>query len=79
MPKKSAEGTDITIDPDDGAPDPDPGADIEPVAAKADDDKLAFTGTSTAAMIGGGTVVLLIGFVVLSATRRRRPRPHWHQ
>jgi hypothetical protein len=30
-------------------------------------------------MIGGGTVVLLIGFVVLSATRRRRPRPHWHQ
>jgi hypothetical protein len=79
-PKKSAEGTDITIDPEDnGAPDPDPGSNIEPVAAKADEDKLAFTGTSTAAMIGGGTVVLLIGFVILSATRRRRPRPHWHQ
>ncbi len=79
-PKKSTEGTDITIDPeDDGAPDPDPGSNIEPAAAKADEDKLAFTGTSTAAMIGGGTVVLLIGFVILSATRRRRPRPHWHQ
>jgi hypothetical protein len=78
-PKKSAEGTDITIDPDDGAPDPDPGTNIEPVAAKSDEGKLAFTGSSTAAMIGGGTVVLLIGFVILSATRRRRPRPHWHQ
>lgn len=76
---KSTEGADITIDPnDDGAPDPDPGSNIEPVAAKSSDQgKLAFTGTSTAAMIGGGTVVLLIGFVILSATRRRRP--HYHQ
>jgi hypothetical protein len=28
-------------------------------------------------MIGGGLVVLLIGFVIYNATRSRRPRTYW--
>jgi hypothetical protein len=65
---------------DDGAPDPDPVPQDNAIAAaqNTDDGKLALTGTSTVAVIGGGLVALLIGFVVVSATRRRRPRTHWH-
>ncbi len=64
---------------DDGAPDPDPVPQDNAIAAAqtSDDGKLALTGTSTVAVIGGGLVVLLIGFVIYSATRSRRPRTHW--
>jgi len=67
---------------DDGAPDPEtPGTGIKPAAAQTPDaDKLALTGNSTLAVIAGGVVVALIGFVILSATRRRRPRAtHYYQ
>jgi hypothetical protein len=65
---------------DDGAPDPDPpGTGIKPAAAQTPEaDKLALTGNNKLAVIGGGVVIALIGFVVLSATRRRRPRAHYY-
>ena len=76
--------TEETDDPavttgDDGAPDPDPVPQDNAIAAaqNSDDGNLALTGTSTVAVIGGGLVVLLIGFVIFSATRSRRPRTHW--
>jgi hypothetical protein len=67
---------------DDGAPDPEtPGTGIKPAAAQSPEtDKLALTGNSTLAVIAGGVVVALIGFVILSASRRRRPRAtHYYQ
>ena len=68
-----------SADGDDGAPDPDPvPQDNAIAAAQNSSDKLALTGTSTVAVIGGGLVVALIGFVIYNATRRRRPRTHWH-
>jgi hypothetical protein len=77
-----AEADGAALAGDDGAPDPDPpGAGIKPAAAQVpEEDKLAFTGNSTLAVIGGGVVIALIGFVILSATRRRRPRAtHYYQ
>jgi hypothetical protein len=64
---------------DDGAPDPDPIPQDNAIAASQNSGggKLALTGTSTVAVIGGGLVVMLIGFVIFNATRRRRPRTHW--
>jgi hypothetical protein len=80
--EEAAETDGAALAGDDGAPDPEaPGTGIKPAAAQApEEDKLAFTGNSTLAVIGGGVVVALIGFVVLSATRRRRPRAtHYYQ
>ena len=64
---------------DDGAPDPDPVPQDNAIAAaqNTDDGSLALTGSNTVAVIGGGLVVALIGFVLYHATRRRRPRTHW--
>ncbi len=66
---------------DDGAPDPDPAPQDNAIAAAQntdDDGRLALTGANTVALVGGGLVALLIGFVIVSATRRRRPRTYWN-
>jgi hypothetical protein len=72
---KSKAATDNTYDT---AADPDQTAagakvDAAPAAGKKDS-KLALTGTNTFKVIGGGVLLLVIGLVVLTVTRRRRPR-----
>jgi LPXTG-motif cell wall-anchored protein len=68
---------------DDGAPDANQkDADVvaEPAAEPAKSgDKLALTGANSIAVMGGGVILVLLGFAALGITRRRRARAGgWH-
>jgi hypothetical protein len=65
---------------DSGAPDPnqDTVQVAEPAAASAkSSSKLALTGYNSIALVGGGVLLVLLGLVIMSSTRRRRARAGW--
>jgi hypothetical protein len=79
--KSAAAAQDYSYSNDDsGAPDPnqDTTQVAEPVAAAAKSgSKLALTGYNSIALVGGGVLLVLLGLVTMSVTRRRRARAGW--